>query len=1091
MKCNTIETDRTFKKQIEIKNEKVQIGFIGILHSLNSMELHGIKEIIEFTYLDDYNEIRLEFERTKSAIIKILNIKNKIATVEIIIFSIPLADIYEKFMVKLDEKISKDVFKESDFLININEKNYIVIATGNNAEYTLLSNEIKTIQNDIDKLQRDIKKNVENKSELEKKVLDLEHKKNDIQIDKIAFTLLGDEKCLAVEQIDVGDNKIIYKATKAIEKIQKQMAGLRLIRLKKTFEFKDESISSNIKDLLENKELTSAYMDVWEKYAEKEGELLLQRAREIGEVEIKEVDKFCLKIDQDLRQKLDESDFICIMDTTPTYLLDREIKFNDYMKRYVTKEKLDTEKKYNAIKTYKIERIDSQNIELEKQENIVPDDLKGKKFSLSIFGDFTALKRKYKARQRMLDHKSANPMLPMIFASKISESIQQMLKNQDRGVVYPPLSDSIQKKIFSTKPTDNQIEAIRMAINTKDIAIIQGPPGTGKTTVLNAIIERLNELSDKDLNKRGSIFIGGFQHSAVENLIQRMSLNGIPTPKFGKKSNELEKFEDYDFIMQWSKKIADNIIIKEDSKLIKEFKELAKSYVKRPSQEKQIEILQTIINTNESNLRECRDIARDMLESLNIDETIDDLSLIYAIRSNELSFNDDGIERNKDVLASRFEALLKDEEKELLRHKIFSKDLVLLRNNLIKRFSSKPKFEKEKPNSQVMNLITKVIDTQKSLNTEAKINVILAEFKQKLQSNPFALKDMLKDYCMVFGATIGQSVNKDILEAKGIKECDSQQDETYSYDTVIIDEAAMVNPLDLFLVLVLAKHRIILVGDHRQLPHMLDNKVLKELENNTQNNTEIESRLLKESMFSFLKMRAQELEKIDGVKRFITLNNQFRTHPLLGNLVSDIYYKEHGEEYGSPRSESEFKHDLKGIENIPAVWINLPKDEGGETRVHTSRMRECEVNTIVNKLVEYLSSEGGAKLSYGVISFYRAQVEQIKNQINKQRDILQSQTIKEALGKVKVGSVDQFQGNEFDIVFLSTVRSGKAKDDISPQSLFGFLSVPNRLCVAMSRQKKCLIAVGDMEYFKTELAKQYVRGMYEFALLCETRGRVL
>ncbi len=54
------------------------------------------------------------------------------------------------------------------------------------------------------------------------------------------------------------------------------------------------------------------------------------------------------------------------------------------------------------------------------------------------------------------------------------------------------------KKIFSKNPpTPNQIEAIDIALNTPDIAIVQGPPGTGKTTIVTAIIERLNELSDK------------------------------------------------------------------------------------------------------------------------------------------------------------------------------------------------------------------------------------------------------------------------------------------------------------------------------------------------------------------------------------------------------------------------------------------------------------------------------------------------------------------------------------------------------------------------------------------------------------------
>lgn len=41
-----------------------------------------------------------------------------------------------------------------------------------------------------------------------------------------------------------------------------------------------------------------------------------------------------------------------------------------------------------------------------------------------------------------------------------------------------------------------------------DIAIIQGPPGTGKTTVLTAVIERLNEESDKE-NIKGQILVAG------------------------------------------------------------------------------------------------------------------------------------------------------------------------------------------------------------------------------------------------------------------------------------------------------------------------------------------------------------------------------------------------------------------------------------------------------------------------------------------------------------------------------------------------------------------------------------------------------
>ncbi|MEA8854118.1 AAA domain-containing protein, partial [Campylobacter jejuni] len=155
--------------------------------------------------------------------------------------------------------------------------------------------------------------------------------------------------------------------------------------------------------------------------------------------------------------------------------------------------------------------------------------------------------------------------------------------------------------------------------------------------------------------------------------------------------------------------------------------------------------------------------------------------------------------------------------------------------------------------------------------------------------------------------------------------------------------------------------------------------------------------------------------------------------------------------YESPRPESDFSHKLKDIEDIPAVWINLSKDMGIDSKNGTSRMRKWEIDMIESKLAEYQSSEAGSGLSDGIISFYRAQTDAIKDRIEKLKQNLNSIMIKEALEKVKIGSVDQFQGNEFDIVFLSTVRSGNINNNLSPQKAFGFLAVPNRLCVAMSR----------------------------------------
>jgi superfamily I DNA and/or RNA helicase len=93
-----------------------------------------------------------------------------------------------------------------------------------------------------------------------------------------------------------------------------------------------------------------------------------------------------------------------------------------------------------------------------------------------------------------------------------------------------------------------------------------------------------------------------------------------------------------------------------------------------------------------------------------------------------------------------------------------------------------------------------------------------------------------------------------------------------------------------------------------------------------------------------------------------------------------------------------------------------------------------------------------------------------------------------------VGTVDSFQGKEFDVVFLSAVRSNSIQGN-SIQALrkkFGHLTTENRLCVAMSRQKRHLVVVGDQQMFSDDLAKEHVHGLWRFNELCSSQeGRVI
>ena len=101
-------------------------------------------------------------------------------------------------------------------------------------------------------------------------------------------------------------------------------------------------------------------------------------------------------------------------------------------------------------------------------------------------------------------------------------------------------------------------------------------------------------------------------------------------------------------------------------------------------------------------------------------------------------------------------------------------------------------------------------------------------------------------------------------------------------------------------------------------------------------------------------------------------------------------------------------------------------------------------------------------------------------------------------GRLRVGTVDAFQGMEFDVIYLSVVRSEvntneeartrlfaaadvvnagmhspkseeyrKACEEIDEvgRKTFGFITSQNRLCVALSRQKRLLVVVGNGELF--------------------------
>jgi superfamily I DNA and/or RNA helicase len=240
--------------------------------------------------------------------------------------------------------------------------------------------------------------------------------------------------------------------------------------------------------------------------------------------------------------------------------------------------------------------------------------------------------------------------------------------------------------------------------------------------------------------------------------------------------------------------------------------------------------------------------------------------------------------------------------------------------------------------------------------------------------------------------------------------------------------------------------------------------------------------------------RLPELEKQDRITRRITLDSQYRMHPLLGDFISRNFYERFDptEKFGYGRPAGDFVHDLPDTESKPAIWLDVPaakgrQQKGGER--DTSWTRPAEAAAIARQLQVWMNSGEGKELSFGVISFYKAQAELIKRQFSK---------IMDDDRKIRVGTVDSFQGMEFDVVFLSMVRTmppdwKPRNDDKEKQarSLFGHLCLYNRLNVSMSRQKKLLVVAGDSGLVQSPLAAEFIPGLVDFYNLCRTEGRVL
>lgn len=754
------------------------------------------------------------------------------------------------------------------------------------------------------------------------------------------FSIYGERVRIPVERRNVDKLKDIYFATKAVfMDNQKSEGSLRLAR--GAVLFSDYTKTGRIRALAAGamsqltKE-TGSYLKQWDEYGAIEGEMLLAKAKAVGRIDFHGTEQTTKGVKffvSSIPDQLTEGDEIEITSEQPLYLKNPDLTWEAYSKaleeEFATKK---NQKKNDAempASVYApILKISKTSIELD-----LPSIPSGQMFLiLSINGDKIQIERRMRARSAILEGRCANPLLGLL----IEEG--GTLPDIQRVTKLKPLTSFVREKIFKHDPTPKQIEAIDVALNTPDIALIQGPPGTGKTTVVTAILERLNEEYDKTKLIRGQILVSGFQHDAVENIVARLSVNALPAVKFGKRSGDSEFTVDAitEKIDQWCSSIAESIRNKNPQIAQTEeqvrLAELFIAYSLCPSKSNTVSLMKRILGLPRDVISE--DItseAEEIINSLKTELKSNDpstLRLVRALRVSEAAFEDDGAARAVDLLnkiedesANLDLSVLKKAARWRSGESLsFLSELRGLKESLLYRYLPSPNFRTEKPREDVLRLVATVSQLlEKKLSSTNKRDSILAEFLHELEDNPDGVREAIEDYNFVYAATIQQAVGKDIIRSKNKNVRYDQQPEMVKYDTVIIDEAARTSPRDLLIPMSLAEKRIILVGDHRQLPHLIDEEVTRALEGDDSSGPPVDVDFVKKSMFEYLFNRLKKLEEKDRIKRTVTLDAQYRTHPLLGDFVSNNFYRKYNEGYRSPLSASHFGHRLPGIENKAAI----------------------------------------------------------------------------------------------------------------------------------------------------------------------------
>lgn len=275
------------------------------------------------------------------------------------------------------------------------------------------------------------------------------------------------------------------------------------------------------------------------------------------------------------------------------------------------------------------------------------------------------------------------------------------------------------------------------------------------------------------------------------------------------------------------------------------------------------------------------------------------------------------------------------------------------------------------------------------------------------------------------------------------------------FDVAIIDEASQCDIASCFPIMFRAK-RAVIVGDDKQLPHLSFLEKAKEQSFLSQygipDKYQLMWRFRTNSMFDLADYYSMNSVMLDEHFRSLPPVIDFSNHEFYGDRIRVM------------------KKDFGGQKVLELVEVPDGKVDYDATR------NLPEVEAVIKKLHEIVIEDERKNpdnpVSIGIISPFRAQVEQLKTSVSK---VLSDHMLRKH--QIEIGTAHTFQGDERDIILMSWAFANNSH----PQSAT-FLQKPNLFNVAITRARYKVInfVSRDITNLPEGLFRNYISYIKEY-----------